>query len=85
MKLYEVTFNTWNDSFSGLHGHKTLAVGTDSKDAILRVRQNTERDARDFKATEIKTVLTGAEGCTGAAPVAPSLAFTFAAMSPSRW
>ena len=49
MKLYEVTFNTWNDSFSGLHGHKTLAVGTDSKDAILRVRQNTERDARDFK------------------------------------
>ena len=57
MKLYEVTFNTWNDSFSGLHGHKTLAVGTDSKDAILQVRQNTERDARDFKATEIKTVM----------------------------
>lgn len=57
MKLYEVAFNTWNISFSGLNCHKVLAVGVSSEDAISRVQQTVERDARNFKASEIKEVM----------------------------
>ncbi len=57
MKLYTVTYHTWNGSFSGLNYNEMLAVGTDPDDAINRVKARVDKDARDFSAFEIKTVM----------------------------
>ena len=57
LKLYSVAFFTWNESFSNLDRHDVLAVGYEMKDAIQRVKEAAERDARDFTATEITDVV----------------------------
>lgn len=57
MKLYEVTYKTWNDSFSGLNFRRMLAIGDDSNDAIQRAKKQVDKDARDFSATEIREVM----------------------------
>ena len=57
MKLYSVTYSTWNGSFSGLNRHSILAVGNGAEDAIQRTKEMVERDARDFRAEEISDVM----------------------------
>lgn len=57
MKLYEVTFKTWNGSFSDLNSNRMLAVGGSPEDAIRRAKERTDGDARDFRATEISDVM----------------------------
>lgn len=57
MKLYEVTYKTWNMYFSGLDSQRMLAVGNNSEDAIRRAKERTEKDARDFRAFEIAEVM----------------------------
>lgn len=57
MKLYEVTYKTWNMYFSDLNSQRMLAVGKDSEDAIQRAKRRAEKDARDFRASEIAEVM----------------------------
>ena len=57
MKLYEVTYKTWNMYFSDLNNQRMLAVGKDSEDAIQRAKRHAEKDARDFRASEIAEVM----------------------------
>ena len=57
MKLYSVTYSTWNGSFSDLNRHNVLAVGNGAEDAIQRTKEMVERDARDFRAEEISDVM----------------------------
>ena len=57
LKLYSVTYNTWNMYFSDLIPNDMLAVGTDPEDAIQRTKELVEKDARDFEAKEITNVM----------------------------
>lgn len=57
MKLYEVTYYTWNMYFSDLDRCRMFAVGKSSEDAIQRAKKRAERGARDFRATEITKVM----------------------------
>ncbi len=57
LKLYSVTYNTWNMYFSDLIPNDMLAVGTDPEDAIERTKEMVEKDARDFQAKEITNVM----------------------------
>ena len=57
MKLYEVTYKTWNIHFSGLDSQRMLAVGNSPEDAIRRAKKHAEKDARDFQASEIAEVM----------------------------
>ena len=57
MKLYSITYSTWNNSFSDLNRHNILAVGNGAEDAIQRTKEMVERDARDFRAEEISDVM----------------------------
>lgn len=57
LKLYSVTYNTWNMYFSDLIPNDMLAVGTDPEDAIQRTKEMVEKDARDFEAKEITNVM----------------------------
>ena len=57
IKLYSVTYSTWNSSFSDLNRHSILAVGNGAEDAIQRTKEMVERDARDFRAEEISDVM----------------------------
>lgn len=36
MKLYSVTYSTWNGSFSELNHHNILAVGNGAEDGVRR-------------------------------------------------
>ena len=56
MKLYKVEYKTWDMFFSGLFDNEMLSVGKNEEDAINRVKSVVERDARDFEATEIKSI-----------------------------
>lgn len=57
MKLYEVTYKTWNMNFSNLNSQRMLAIGNNPEDAIQRAKERTEKDARDFRASEIAEVM----------------------------
>ncbi len=57
MKLYEVTYYTWNTSFSDLVLRKTLSVGFAESDAIDRARNSIDIDSRNFEAHEISEVM----------------------------
>ena len=56
MKLYRVEYKTWNSSFSDLIDGEMLSVGNDKEDAINKVKEVEDKDARDFKAIEINKV-----------------------------
>lgn len=56
MKLYKVQYKTWNMSFSDLIDREMLSVGKDQEDAICRVMDVVDKDARDFQAEEIEKV-----------------------------
>lgn len=56
MKLYKVEYKTWNNSFSNLIDREILSVGNDEEDAIKKVKEVVDKDARDFEATEINEV-----------------------------
>lgn len=60
MKLYMVRYKTWNMFFSDLIDREMISVGKDQEDAICRVKDVVDKDARDFKAEEIEKVF----GCT---------------------
>ena len=57
MKLYEVTYKTWDMYSSSLDSQRMLAVGNSPEDAIRRAKRRTEKDARDFRASEIAEVM----------------------------
>jgi len=65
MDLYEVSYRSWNSSFSDLINHSSLSVGTSGGDAIDRFKDklteagyNTDGgDFRDFKAKKIEKVM----------------------------
>lgn len=57
LKLYSVTYNTWNTSFSSLKSNNILAVGAGAEDAIRRTKEIVAQDARDFEAAEITNVM----------------------------
>lgn len=56
MKLYKVTYKTWNTSFSKLLDREKLSVGKDEEEAIQKVKSVVDNDARDFEAKEITEV-----------------------------
>ena len=56
MKLYRINYQVWNNYFSDLLDREKLSVGNNKDDAIERVRQTVESDARNFVATEIESV-----------------------------
>ena len=56
MKLYKVQYKTWNVFFSDLIDREMLSVGKDQEDAICRVKDVVDKDARDFQAEEIEKV-----------------------------
>ncbi len=53
MKLYEVKYKVWNSIFSDLQQCKMLSVGNDREEAISKVKEYVDKDARDFMAEEI--------------------------------
>jgi len=57
LKLYRVTYKVWNSTFSDLLPREELSIGVHGEDAIRRLREKTDKDARDFDAREIKEVL----------------------------
>lgn len=56
MKLYKIEYKTWNIFFSDLIDREMLSVGTNEEEAIDKVKAVVNKDARDFKATEINKV-----------------------------
>lgn len=56
MKLYKVKYKTWNMFFSDLIDRERLSVGYNEEEAINRIKDIVDRDARDFEAIEIKDV-----------------------------
>lgn len=56
MKLYNVTYRQWNDSFSDMYDCEELSVGNTPEEAIEKVKNNVEKDARDFEAEDISKV-----------------------------
>lgn len=56
MKLYNVKYKVWNNSFSGLNEHEKLSVGKNKKEAIDRVKEIVDKDARNFDAEEISSI-----------------------------
>lgn len=56
MKLYSVSYREWDMFFSNLIDCRKLFVGENKDEAIERVKQVVAKDARDFKACEIKAV-----------------------------
>lgn len=56
MKLYQVKYGVWNHSFSKLSPGEQLSVGNDETEAIARIKEVVDKDARDFSAQEISSV-----------------------------
>lgn len=56
MKLYQVKYGVWNHSFSKLSPREELSVGNDEAEAIARIKEVVDKDARDFSAQEISSV-----------------------------
>lgn len=56
MNLYRVTYREWNDSFSDMYDCEELSVGENEQEAIARVKEIAEKDARDFEAEKISKV-----------------------------
>ena len=56
MKLYNIKYKVWNNSFSGLNGHEKLSVGENKNEAIDRVKEIVDKDARNFDAEEISSI-----------------------------
>lgn len=56
MKLYKVEYRTWNCFMSDLIDREMLSIGNNKNEAISLVMKNVDKDARDFKATEINNV-----------------------------
>ena len=58
LKLYSVTYNTWNMYFSDLIPNDMLAVGTDPEDAIQRTKEMVE-SKRDHKCNGLQNSTVG--------------------------
>lgn len=56
MKLYKVKYKVWDMFFSKLYDREKLSVGKDKEEAIDRVKDIVDKDARDFEAEEIESV-----------------------------
>jgi len=57
MNLYEVSYHTWNNSFSDLNAHSELSVGISEEDAITKLKALKVKDCRDFTARKIEKVM----------------------------
>lgn len=57
MKLYRVKYKEWDMSFERLNPREMLSVGISEVDAIERAKNIAPKDARDFCAEKINTVL----------------------------
>lgn len=57
MKLYQVGYYAFNDSFSDMKFYHMLAVGTSSEDAIERAKKVAPKEARDFRAYPVYDVM----------------------------
>lgn len=57
LKLYKVTYKVWNSTFSDLLQREELSIGVHGEDAVRRIREKADKDARDFNAREITEVL----------------------------
>lgn len=56
MKLYRVEYKVWDMFCSKLYDREKLSVGKNKEEAIDRVRDIVDKDARDFNAEEIESV-----------------------------
>ena len=56
MKLYRVKYKVWDMFFSKLYDREKLSVGKNKEEAISKVKDIVDKDARDFEAEEIKEV-----------------------------
>lgn len=56
MNLYRVTYKQWNSSFSDMYDCEELSVGETEKEAIARVKEIADSDAREFEAEKISKV-----------------------------
>ena len=57
LRSFKVTYKEWNNSFSGKIRGEMLAVGRNAEDAISRAKEKTDKDATDFEAWEIKSIM----------------------------
>ncbi|MDL2237848.1 antirestriction protein ArdA [Christensenellaceae bacterium OttesenSCG-928-K19] len=55
--LYSVEYKDWNSDLSGLLDRSVLAVGENEAAAIENAKKRAYSDSRDFKATQIETVM----------------------------
>lgn len=56
MKLYLVKYGVWNRGFSRMSPRERLSVGNDETEAIARIKEIVDKDARCFSAQEITSV-----------------------------
>lgn len=56
MNLYRVTYKQWNGSFSDMYDCEELSVGENEQEAIARVKEIVDSDAREFEAEKITKV-----------------------------
>ena len=56
MKLYRVKYRVWDMFFSKLYDREKLSVGKDKEEAIGRVKDIVDKDARDFEAEKIESI-----------------------------
>lgn len=56
MQLYKVEYKEWNTTFSGFYTREMLSVGNNENEAIERVKNVVDSDARDFYAEKIESV-----------------------------
>ena len=55
-RLYRVSYRQWNSCFSDMYDCEELSVGEDEEEAIAKVKEKAESDARFFKAEEITSI-----------------------------
>lgn len=56
MKLFEVVYQEWTCDFTKLVQKRRLSVGKDENEAIEKVKEIADQDARDFAAIPINKV-----------------------------
>ena len=56
MNLYKVKYRQWNGLFSDMYDCEKLSVGENDQEAIDRVKETADKDARNFEAEIITNV-----------------------------
>lgn len=55
-RLYKVSYRQWNSCFSDMYDCEELSVGKNEEEAIAKIKEKAESDARFFEAEEITNI-----------------------------